>query len=64
MNLHDASINLVEALRNVAHLRARNAKLVEALEQIANHSDIMSDWPHTTEAMQAIARAAVAKAKA
>ena len=30
-----------------------------ALREIANHSRAMSDWPHTTERMQAIARAAL-----
>ena len=36
-----------------------NAKLRAALKEIADHKSIMSDWPHTTGAMQRIARAAL-----
>lgn len=46
----------------IAELRAINADLLEALREIADHSPYMSDWPHTTEAMQRIARAAIDEA--
>lgn len=44
---------------DVAELNAELDRLRAALTKIADHRDIMSDWPHTTEAMQQIARKAL-----
>ena len=34
-------------------------RLLGALSSIANHNRAMSDWPHTPESMQRVARAAL-----
>jgi len=44
-------------------LRAINAELVATLQNIAEHNDFCSDWPHDIENMQERARAALAKAR-
>ncbi len=40
-------------------LNKENGQLRAALQNIADHKSIMSDWPHTIKAAQRVARAAL-----